>query len=285
MSIIPSETPRLKHCTKCGLDLPATPDCFKRDKQRSDGLYPSCRSCANAAARARYNTPEVKALVREQRQRPEYKARVAAWGKEYRERPGVQERIRAYLADYNQRPEMKDQRRKYHATYLSKPGTRERVRAYQDRYYSDPANREKLQRYKQDYWRRAGKREHHHALTKAYYEATKGSPGHRAKVRTSNRNRRVHRRLVLGSHTTAQIREQLQRQRFRCYYAACGYSRFPIVGGKHVYHVEHTYPISRAAGTDIPANDIGYIVLACEPCNIKKHDKLPHEWPEGGRLL
>ncbi len=44
-------------------------------------------------------------------------------------------------------------------------------------------------------------------------------------------------------------------------------------------------PLSRVAGTDIPANDISYLVLACPACNLSKGDKFPWEFPEGGRLL
>jgi len=86
-------------------------------------------------------------------------------------------------------------------------------------------------------------------------------------------------------YTAAQIREQLKRQHYRCYYAKCGFAKFQRIKGKFVYHVEHTFPVSRVAATATPANDIGYLVLACPACNLSKGDKFPWEWPEGGRLL
>lgn len=98
-------------------------------------------------------------------------------------------------------------------------------------------------------------------------------------------NRIARKKSILGTHTTAQITELLKRQHYRCYYAACGHAKFNKVNGKYIYHVEHTFPISRVAGTDIPANDISYIVLACPHCNTSKGNKFPWEWVEGGHLL
>lgn len=98
-------------------------------------------------------------------------------------------------------------------------------------------------------------------------------------------NRKAQKQSVSGSHTPEQIQAQLKRQNYRCYYAACGFAKFEKKGGKYVYHIDHTYPLSRATGSDIPANDMSYLVLACPSCNLQKWNKLPHEWPEGGRLL
>lgn len=102
-------------------------------------------------------------------------------------------------------------------------------------------------------------------------------------------NYRARQKEVQGTYTPEQIEEQLKRQKYRCYYARCGFSRFKRIKEngkwKYLYHVEHTFPISRVAGMDIPANDMSYLVLACESCNDSKNNKFPWEWPEGGRLL
>jgi len=66
-------------------------------------------------------------------------------------------------------------------------------------------------------------------------------------------------------------KEQFKRQHGKCYYCACKLSK---------YHVDHVIPLSRG-GSNHPDN----LVLACPSCNSKKHNKLPHEWPAGGRLL
>jgi 5-methylcytosine-specific restriction endonuclease McrA len=75
----------------------------------------------------------------------------------------------------------------------------------------------------------------------------------------------------------------MEAQKYRCYYAACGYSKFKKVKGQYVYHLEHTIPLSRVEHS--PRHDINYVVLACPECNIRKGAKLPHEFFEGGRLF
>lgn len=62
-------------------------------------------------------------------------------------------------------------------------------------------------------------------------------------------------------------------QRGNCYY--CRKHLDP-----HEGEIDHVIPISRG-GTNEPDN----LVLACSLCNARKHNKLPHEWGEGGRLL
>lgn len=97
-----------------------------------------------------------------------------------------------------------------------------------------------------------------------------------------SRNRYVRNKGVSGKHTLEQIKNQLKRQKHKCYYCQ---KRFEKSKGKYIYHIEHTFPISRVAGTDIPANSIDYLVLACPACNFAKGNKFPWEFPEGGRLV
>lgn len=85
------------------------------------------------------------------------------------------------------------------------------------------------------------------------------------------RNRRAREHAINGTHTDKDIAEQYKRQKGCCYY--CGRKL-----GKR-YHVDHVIPITRG-GTNDPSN----LVIACPYCNRSKANKLPHEWPEGGRL-
>ena len=113
----------------------------------------------------------------------------------------------------------------------------------------------------------------------AQREAYRHSPEVRARNRVSKRNQRARKRAVSGTHTEQQIQEQLKRQHCRCYYCKSQFER------RYIFHVEHTFPLSRVAGSDIKANDIDYLVLACPTCNNRKKDKYPWEFFEGGRLL
>ena len=85
--------------------------------------------------------------------------------------------------------------------------------------------------------------------------------------------RKARKRMASGTHTSQQLCEQYERQKGICYYC-----KIKIAWGDH--HVEHVVPLARGG-----SNDISNIVISCPTCNLKKHDKLPHEWPEGGRLL
>jgi hypothetical protein len=65
-------SPRTKVCTKCGVEKPCTE--FHKDKQKSDGLRPICKSCTNA-----------KCLEYTRKNAEANRARVAAWQKANRE--------------------------------------------------------------------------------------------------------------------------------------------------------------------------------------------------------
>ena len=84
--------------------------------------------------------------------------------------------------------------------------------------------------------------------------------------------RRARKVAAGGTYSAQDVQKQHQYQKGRCYY--CGQKL-----GKP-YHVDHVIPLSRG-GSNAPEN----IVLACSHCNLSKHNRLPHEWPEGGRLL
>jgi 5-methylcytosine-specific restriction endonuclease McrA len=91
-------------------------------------------------------------------------------------------------------------------------------------------------------------------------------------VRAKEHRRRARLIAAPGRHTGGDIRAQMKRQKGRCYYCS------KEVGDS--YTVEHVIPLSRG-GTNDPSN----LVIACASCNFSKQNKLPHEWPKGGRLL
>ena len=123
------------------------------------------------------------------------------------------------------------------------------------------------------------------AHVKSYYEANrearlrylrnwqeKNQDRHGANKRASVLRRLARKRAAQGNHTAKDVERQYEAQKGKCYYCQAN------VGD--VYHVDHVIPLSRG-GSNGPEN----IVVACAPCNQSKSDKMPHEWPEGGRLL
>jgi len=150
----------------------------------------------------------------------------------------------------------------YGQEYRNRPEIKERKRAYQHVY-------------KQEYRRRPRAKELQHS----YEQKFRRRPGNAERQRAYGQNSRARRKGVSGSHTSAQIQEQLTRQKCKCYYCNKKFKQ------KYIFHVEHTFPLSRVAGIETPANAIDYLVLACPHCNEHKGNKLPHEFYEGGRLL
>jgi len=109
-------------------------------------------------------------------------------------------------------------------------------------------------------------REQRNARARIYRQA------HADEIRAKNRAYKARKRGAEGKHTATDVTIQYERQHGKCYY--CGRKL-----GK-VYHVDHVVPLSRGGSND-PSN----LVVACPNCNVEKRNKMPHEWPKGGRLL
>lgn len=99
---------------------------------------------------------------------------------------------------------------------------------------------------------------------------------HAEQVRMSSRvtshNHRAKKMNIEGRLTKGDINRQYERQKGKCYYC-----KTALVG---VYEIEHIIPLARG-GSNWPEN----IVITCLTCNRTKGGKLPHEWPDGGKLL
>ncbi len=117
------------------------------------------------------------------------------------------------------------------------------------------------------------KQRDYRAANRTHYNAQAMVSYHKRKARKAGSG---------GSYTLREIAEQLVRQKHTCYYCQAPFEKVSTQAGDIIYryHIEHVVPIARGG-----RNDISNIVLACPTCNLHKHDKLPHEWPEGGRLL
>lgn len=137
---------------------------------------------------------------------------------------------------------------------------REKSRAFIKRWKK--RNKVKQSQYWSSYYLRHGER----------VRARKASERGRMIGRLFAARRRARQIANGGNYAEADIKRQFSAQSGKCYYCHAEFNP--------VYHIEHVVPLVRG-GSNSPEN----IVLACPKCNRAKGSKLPHEWPEGGRLL
>lgn len=282
-----------KICSKCKRTLPLTDEYFHQEKRRRGGFRSDCKACRSTSKRIvlpdgqkRCNGPCGRILPSTTEHFHERKA----------SRDGLQhvckdcrleydnhnrDRKRANAKVHDSIPENKERRRANEKARRNNPETREGFLAAKRANYHSPKSKAHLK----DYYKKPEVRDRKKANTKARYHNPITGLYVREQKRAYTLNRIARKKAIPGTYTVSQIQDQLKRQRYRCYYAACGHAKFEKVNGKHIYHIDHTFPISRIAGTNIPANDISYLVLACPTCNMSKGDKFPWEWPEGGRLF
>ena len=264
MDTIPQDNTPHKQCTgECKQWFPATSEFFSPRKDAKDGLRSQCKECRNKEQKSYHARPDVQERRRARASRPEA-----------RERDRIQHR-----ASY-QIPEVRKQIRAQQKAYYEE--VREQRLAYRKAYYSQPENRERQRAQFKDYYSRPEVRAYRNAHDKAYKKTYLKRPEVRERNQVNSHNYRARKSAIPGTYSPAQIQDLLKRQRYKCYYC---HLKFEKRSGKYIYHIDHTFPVSRVAGTDIPANDISYLVLACPTCNRKKHNKFPWEFPAGGRLL
>lgn len=262
----------LKRCSKCGEEKPATPEFFSRDKRRKDGLQSQCKHCVNTWQKAHRNSPEVHerklAYMQTYRNRPESQERQKEWWKAYLSRPERREHLLAYQKAYHDRADVKERKKAYKEVYMSRPGVRERIRDYHASYYKG-------------YSKRLETRERHRSLARVREQLPEG----RSQRRAYYHNYQARKKSVQGTHTGSQFREVLKRHRFHCYWCGEKLRKNSRTSYGYEVHADHTFPLSRVVGTDIPANDISYIVPSCPTCNQSRCDRYPWEYPKAGRLL
>lgn len=283
-----STSASMKRCAKCQQDLPATNEYFPSHKAHADGLNSQCKTCTNAAQRARRAHPPTP--IPDGHKRCTHCKRVLPKTSEYfysnnkrslhskckecdkaikRKRPidilpegykrcGTCKEIKPATTEYFYprkgrtaflEPSCKICRRAYFARVVSP----EKRLAYSRKYEALPKYQEKRKEYRRT---------------------------HKQESLIRYRNRRTRQKNVPGTLTSQQIQYKLRKQRFRCYYC---FAKFEKQSGKYVYHLDHTIPISRPEAG--PRHDMSFTVLACPTCNLSKGHKLLHEWPAGGRLF
>lgn len=244
-----------KTCTgPCGRSLPATPEFFYRNKGRKDGLLPMCKQCRSTRDKVYYDAHVEQKRSRSKQYYYNHHETRSTYNAEYRN--AHRENLRLYAAQYftENHDACCEQQKQYYLDHHSE------IRNYRAQFYQD--NRDRILEER-----------------KAYYQTPQGRLVHQV----GSRNRRSRKKNAPGTLTTQQIQAKLKSQNYCCYYSACGHAKFEKQNGKYVFHLEHTIPLSRSEHN--PRHDVNYVVLACPSCNLSKKNKLPHEWPEGGRLL
>ncbi len=281
----------LKPCSKCKRVLPV--EAFHRNNKRKNGLQSQCKECKstkkppNAPEGHRRCTvcksiyPATTEFFSRQASvkcglRSHCKVCTAKEHIEYTSDPEVKEHLRVYGQEYQSRPEVRQHRRDQSKIYVRLPEIRERNRANRWKWRGSPEAHERDRVYAEE---RRNTPEY-----QEWYQAYSALPHTKLLRRGHSHKHRSRKKAVLGTYTAAQIQEQLKRQHYRCYYAACGFSKFEKRNGQYIYHIDHTFPLARANGNE-PINDISYLVLACPTCNMSKGSKYPWEWGKGGRLL
>lgn len=236
-----------RQCSACKNFFPATPEFFCRDKRVKSGLQARCKRC-----KSEYNADH----------REQNKQSHAKWLKEHAEEQ----------KQYNTRhyAEHREEKIQAHAKWRDehRDETRRYTREYRAIHYEQRLQAER--RYHAEH------REARNENRRQYRQTERGRMLHR--ISESRRN--ALKREIGGTLTLEQIQAKLKAQHHKCYYC---FTKFEKKNGRYIFHLEHTIPLSR---TDYaPRNDINFVVLACPSCNMKKNDRLPHEFWEGGRLL
>lgn len=267
--IVPQDVPQ-KQCSSCKQFFPATVDYFPRRrsycyvcKRQKDKEYRQAHRDERLAYQKEYYQDHLE-MIRER-------------CKKYRQEHllEISERHKTYYQEH--REEMAAQKREYYQRrrdYLL-----ERCQSYNKAH--PEVSRRSTRRYRQLH--RAEFLEKHKARQRLYYAAHRDEHSQYMKryrntlhgrmvIRTLISKRRARKISAAGSHTAQQLLDQKKRQHSRCYYCSVKLGT--------LYHADHVVPLS-LGGSD----DISNIVITCPTCNLRKSNKLPHEWSEGGRLL
>lgn len=251
-----------KLCVTCKAEKPLSE--FHRNKNKKDGLSPTCKECAIVRAKAWYsehleqqkeynkrryqeNIDEERAKRRDYRSRniEQERERSRKWRTENRERL-LQNKRERYASDKEYRELVSQKGRE------RRQNNAEKVKETQRRYRDE--NRAKL-RESSYRWRTQNRDAINERKRMAYHL----NPDADA-IRASSMMRRA-----LGKVSAEIIKEIYAEQNGCCAY--CGIE----VGQK--YDVDHIHPVSKG-GTNARKN----LCIACPPCNRSKHNKSIEEW-------
>jgi hypothetical protein len=225
----------MKICTKCEQELPATDMYFNRDKRGGEGKLRSvCKDCYKKQSKE---------------YRDETTERARQYGNQYRQehKEEVNERHRRHYQEHKER--INERQKQYNKEH------REGILKYSKQYSKEHKEEiaERMKRYNEEH-----KEERQHS--RKQYRKT---PHGKMVVRVHNHRRRALKRNLGGSHTAQELKDQMNRQKSKCFYCK------KKINKNDKWHADHIVPLSKG-GTD----NIENIVIACPTCNLRKHANL-----------
>ncbi len=310
---IPQDVPQ-KQCYRCGETFPATRQFFFVNKKAKDGLLTRCKTCSEHRTQPRYQakegykrcshckiefplTNEYFHVDNSQPDHFDYSCKqcvLAKSAQRYVEaKQNVQSGIPAELIcrkcgctkPLTEEYFYKDPVRRYGLTETCKTCKNAQIKAYRTEHpeiYKEQWQRQRhLRKDKnvayylthKEKWvdsgrrRRREKGEQIREQKRRYFQTERG----KLAQRTASRNRKARNKGAEGKFTGQDVQRQLKAQHNKCYWCQDKLAK---------YHIDHIVPLSRG-GTNCPDN----LVVSCPTCNLRKNNKYPHEWIEGGRLL
>lgn len=215
----------------------------------------SCTICAKARAKARQTNRKEEVQLQAKKYYERNKEEILARTRDYAAKNA--EKISKSRKEYRDRnlEEVKKKKREYHNRLKNDSEYRERRKKYREQYEKKNKETLKEKRRLQNKRDRAKRREDNKRHRKENPELH----------RTYRQNRRARIEKADGHHTSADIKNILQSQNFKC--EGCE------VDLDKNYHVDHVMPVY-LGGSNWPGN----LQILCPSCNTSKGRKHPCDW-------
>lgn len=270
-----------KRCTQCSLVLPVEDFC--KSKRGLYGVHSWCKQCCKhydllRKTRVKIEPPSTLACAGCGEIKP---ATLEYFGKNSNSQSGLYGKCKRCMNGYNRQarrsnPNLLAKERERHIRW--RKANLERIAFLRRRWCATRQDKASRRAYALQYRRThaAYYREKHRAWRKTeryrvYITQYRQREDVKLRWRRDSHIRRARYLAAPGRFTEQDIQLKLRSQKSKCYYC-----QKPL----REYHIDHVVPLSRG-GSNWPDN----LVVACPTCNMSKHDKLLHEWPEGGRLF
>lgn len=272
-----------KRCAKCQQDFPATTEYFRANKAGKYGVCNPCKTCSRIEYAANHPKPPTVKGMKRCSKCHEWKSTDAFYASRKSGKLDSHCKVCRSLTRKAHRQEHKEFWQEYEQSH--KERIRQASKKYRDshkeqltldhqRYKSTSATYAERARASSKRWREKHP-EQEKAARRQYEIARRHTPSRIQQRIAYRQKRRALKRNQGGSYTAQDVSRQFERQKGRCYYC-----KGKIAIGKGRCHIDHIVPLTRN-GSNSPDN----IVLACPTCNMRKYNRLPHEWPQGNRLL